>query len=330
MVVAHYIPWRAIRAGKQLSDSKGASAALSTEVAIQSVHRAMDGFIGPKDIFRNPESLFRYFEPTDSHDKSPFDIYLGEKGSDFAVMGMHFKLGLYEHQSAGAIHGLLQMLLQDGKSILDSEDGSSIEKMNITAYEPAFGIIGDPAKRVPTTRQSADHSMVYIISTLLRKALEKREQILGETELEGLFKHLMLTPFDYNQQAIYHPVTRSIMDKIQFKHGGEEYDSKYPEGIPSSVQVSTKDGKELDSGFVMFPGGHSANKSVNLHTVLQHKFKLLGKMAMEKNELIKFVVKLENINEMAAEELENIYDAELSFINRSIDAPALPVEETNK
>lgn len=34
MVVAHYIPWRAIRAGKQLSDSKGASAALSTEVAI--------------------------------------------------------------------------------------------------------------------------------------------------------------------------------------------------------------------------------------------------------------------------------------------------------
>lgn len=59
MVVAHYIPWRAIRAGKQLSDSKGASAALSTEVAITSVHRAMLGFIGPKDIFRNPEALFR-------------------------------------------------------------------------------------------------------------------------------------------------------------------------------------------------------------------------------------------------------------------------------
>lgn len=34
MFVAHYIPWRAIRAGKQLSDSKGASAALSTEAAI--------------------------------------------------------------------------------------------------------------------------------------------------------------------------------------------------------------------------------------------------------------------------------------------------------
>jgi 2-methylcitrate dehydratase len=59
MFVAHYIPYRAIRAGKQLSDSKGASAALSTEAAIMSIQRAMKGFIGPKDIFRNPEAIFR-------------------------------------------------------------------------------------------------------------------------------------------------------------------------------------------------------------------------------------------------------------------------------
>ena len=38
----------------------------------------------------------------------------------------------------------------------------TIERIRITAYEPAFGIIGDPAKRNPKTRQSADHSMVYI------------------------------------------------------------------------------------------------------------------------------------------------------------------------
>lgn len=43
------------------------------------------------------------------------------------------------------------------------------------AYEPAFGIIGDPAKKTPSTRQSADHSMVYIISTILRKAYETPE-----------------------------------------------------------------------------------------------------------------------------------------------------------
>merc|ERR1719160_484117 len=64
MTIAHYVPFRAIRAGKQLSDSKGASAAISTEAAVLSMRRAMRGFIGPKDIFRNPEAIFRFFEPT--------------------------------------------------------------------------------------------------------------------------------------------------------------------------------------------------------------------------------------------------------------------------
>jgi 2-methylcitrate dehydratase len=48
MFVAHYSPWRAIRAGKQLSDSKGASAAISTEAAVLCMQRSMRGFIGPK------------------------------------------------------------------------------------------------------------------------------------------------------------------------------------------------------------------------------------------------------------------------------------------
>src|SRR5437762_11716829 len=74
MVVAHYIPFRAIRAGKQLSDSKGASAAISTEAAILSVKRAIRGFVGPRDIFRNPESMFRQFVKTSGD--SPFDLVL--------------------------------------------------------------------------------------------------------------------------------------------------------------------------------------------------------------------------------------------------------------
>jgi 2-methylcitrate dehydratase len=82
-------------------------------------------------------------------------------------MGMHFKLGLYEHQSAGAIEGVLKLL---SKSDLAKVSLDQISRIKVTSYEPAFGIIGDPAKRTPTTRQSADHSMVYILSRLLKKA----------------------------------------------------------------------------------------------------------------------------------------------------------------
>ena len=181
MVVAHYVPFRAIRAGKQLSDSKGSSAAISTEAAILSVKRSMAGFLGPRDIFRNPEAIFRIFEGpgqmfqkvgatsanTKKTDASPFDLVLSRAGDDFAVMGMHFKLGLYEHQSAGALQAVMDLLAK-APTLLDDAGGGRIANIKITAYEPAFGIIGDPAKRNPTTRQSADHSMVYIVATLLR------------------------------------------------------------------------------------------------------------------------------------------------------------------
>lgn len=56
----------------------------------------MKGFVGPKDIFRNPEAIFRVNQPT-KNDESPFDLLLSMNGDDFAVSGMHFKLGLYEH-----------------------------------------------------------------------------------------------------------------------------------------------------------------------------------------------------------------------------------------
>lgn len=123
---------------------------------------------------------------------------MSKNGSDFAVMGMHFKLGLYEHQSASAIDGLINLISKNSQDILGNGDVSNIDKIKITSYEPAFGIIGDPAKKNPTTRQSADHSMVYIISTILRKALQKSHHIKDEHSVEELWKHLMLLPQDYS------------------------------------------------------------------------------------------------------------------------------------
>ncbi len=83
LVVAHYIPFRAIRHGHQLSDSKGASAAISAEVAVLSMRRAMRGFVGPADIFRNPQAIFCLFEPPSratTRIASPFDLCAGHGG----------------------------------------------------------------------------------------------------------------------------------------------------------------------------------------------------------------------------------------------------------
>ncbi|NCF39521.1 MAG: hypothetical protein GWP75_05320 [Planctomycetia bacterium] len=279
MTVAHFIPWRAIRAGKQLSDSKGASAAISTEVAVLAMMRSMKGFLGPRDIFRNPEAIWRQFEPTDGD--APFDLVLSHSGDDFAVMGMHFKLGLYEHQSAGALQGMID-LVSENPDLLANPD--LIETIRIVAYEPAFGIIGDPAKRDPKTRQSADHSMVYIVSTLLQKAIDAAKSKGSGTiadDNDAMWKSLILVPADYDAASIARPETRALMAKIEFAHGGKDYDDRYPDGIPTSVVIETTDGRSLDSGLVMYPSGHARNTTCDLEGILANKAEVLGKLAMD-------------------------------------------------
>ncbi|MCG9894410.1 MAG: MmgE/PrpD family protein, partial [Fimbriimonadaceae bacterium] len=301
MTVAHHVPWRAIRAGKQLSDSKGASAAISTEAAVLAMKRSLRGFLGPADIFRNPESLFRRFEPTEGD--SPFDLVLSEAGSDFAVMGMHFKLGLYEHQSAGALQGVLNLLLAHP----ELAQPGAVQEVLVTAYEPAFGIIGDPAKRNPSTRQSADHSMVYILARLLCRAAADPEAVREASGTDDLWIRLMLMPDDYGHVALTDPETRRVMDTIRFEHGGPEFDRRYPEGIPTSVQING-----LDSGLIMFPAGHAGNREADLERILESKFERLGRMGLgegfeaERDRLM-------NLEALTAEELLSFGSAPIQY-----------------
>jgi 2-methylcitrate dehydratase len=328
MMVAHSIPFRAIRAGKQLSDSKGASAAISTEAAILAVKRSMAGFLGPRDIFRNPEAIFRIFEGpgqmfqkvgatsanTEKKDASPFDLHLARSGEDFAVMGMHFKLGLYEHQSAGALQGLINIINAHPR-LLEDQTGDCIEKIVVVAYEPAFGIIGDPAKRDPKTRQSADHSMLYLVCTMLRKALEIRA---AKKNAPLTWKELMLGPRDFDARAINDPLTRTLMAKMSFEHGGAEYDSKYPDGIPTSIVITDDEGKTRDSGMVMYPGGHARNHlgpdKVDLHAILAHKFELLGSLAFKDPTPI--IKRLSNLERKSSREIAEILNFDLPIKGR--------------
>ncbi len=305
LTVAHYVPFRAIRHGHQLSDSKGASAAISAEAAVVSMRRALDGFVGPADIFRNPQAVFCLFEPPPATNSSPFDLTLATTGPDFAVLGMHFKLGLYEHQSAGAIQGLLLLLERHPEILAEPQD---LTRIRITIYEPAFSIIGDPHKRVPRTRQSADHSLVYIVSTLLRKAIESKSTS---------WEDLSLMPADYDESALFHPITRSFMAKIDFRHGGREYDDKYPDGIPTTVELSHRRLGDLSSGLVMYPEGHARNTSGRLPALLANKVERLFGLGVADPQTLR--TRFSNIAEKSADDIHVLHDFTISGLADPLD-----------
>ena len=75
----------------------------------------------------------------------------------------------------------------------------------------------------------------------MKKALQSEEFANKKYEnLDEVWKLLMLEPKDYGYEAIKDPFTRKLMDKMTFEHGGKEYDDKYPDGIPTSVQIELK------------------------------------------------------------------------------------------
>ncbi len=282
MAVAHYVPFRAIRAGHQLSDSKGASAALAAEAAVMCGRRALAGFIGPRDVFRNPLAIYRLNEPC-RDDRSPFDLELGLGGDAFAIHAMHFKLGLYEHQSAGALQSLVDLFARE-PALATAIPG--IRRIVVRIYEPAYSIIADPAKRTPQTRQSADHSLPFILARTLQKAAAR-----GGLEPPG-WPELMLLPDDYSDAAIRDPAIAALIERIVIEHGGAAYDSLYPDGIPTSVVIEHETLGRLDGGLVRHPLGHARSDTAGTAAVVDLKFDRLVAGAVDSADAIRRRVRL--------------------------------------
>ena len=76
--------------------------------------------------------------------------------------------------------------------------------------------------------------LFLIVATLIRKAqgLENFHEMKFNSD-DDIWKLLMLEPQDYSQKAIHNPKTKALMEKITFDHGGEEFDKRYPLGIPT-------------------------------------------------------------------------------------------------
>merc|ERR1719159_1159285 len=127
--------------------------------------------------------------------------------------------------------------------------------------------------------------------------------------MDDAWKALMLSPYDYGKDALYDAETRALMQKVTFTHGGPEYDAKYPDGIPTSMDITMKGGKVMSSGLVMYPPGHARNTSADLKAILNHKNSMLGDIVFaDKATTAAFVGKLQSLKSLSAAETQTIYE----------------------
>jgi 2-methylcitrate dehydratase len=183
--------------------------------------------------------------------------------------------------------------------MLDSVE--QVERVRITIYEPAFSIIGDPAKRDPRTRQSADHSMIYIIATLIRKAIQTRR--VG-------WRELMLVPDDYNDDSLFDPITRQLMSRVEFVHGGPSYDEKYPDGIPTTLEITHKQLGTCSSGLIMYPAGHARNRDADLDGLLDEKSQRLAGYGVRDTDAL--IERFSNLEIKTPQQIQQLYDFQLN------------------
>jgi len=161
---------------------------------------------------------------------------------------------------------------------------------------------------------------------MLKKALDAGG--IPSNEVEA-WKTLMLSPYDYGKEALECKTTKELMNKITFSHGGPEYDSKYPEGIPTSLDITCKGGKKLSSGLVMFPPGHARNTSADLKALLKQKNKMLGDLVFTDGVVgEKFVSKLVAMKGATAAEMQSLYEFDFGKMRKheGIDGPR-PVKQ---
>ena len=129
---------------------------------------------------------------------------------------------------------------------------------------------------------------MLIIARTLAKALNLARR--GTANIPGGIddagRQLMLGPDDYRQEALFDAQTRRLMARITFAHGGPEYDARYPDGIPTSVLITTTAGDTLDSGLMMYPAGHARNKTANLASLLKAKWLTLASPAVDEPQWI--------------------------------------------
>jgi len=234
------VPHAAMRQTRvgELSMWKGAAAANSSRNAVFAALLAKEGFTGPYKPFEGEMGFFKQLLQGD------FDLSVLKRLEELQpprrILDTYIKPYPVEYHAQTAVEAALKLR---EKVRLDE-----IEKTRIDTYEAAYTIIGpkDPEKWDPRTKETADHSIMWVTAAAL---------VWGPIKIE-------------HYRDIRNPAVLSLMKKMEVNLD-PELDKLYPQAFPTVITIVTKSGSKYTER-VDYAKGHSKNPMTDAE--LEQKF----------------------------------------------------------
>ena len=222
-----HIAMRQVRAG-ELSMWKGASFANAARNGVFAALLAREGMTGPAPIFEGEMGFFKQVSGKFSLDFGQF----GGEGGGYKVNETYIKYWPAEYHAQSAIWAALEARRH-------VKDLARVSSVLVETHEAGYTILGkDRQKWRPKTKETADHSLPYMVGMALLK---------GEVDNST-----------YSGRNLTDPKNLDFIRKINVVED-REFTALYPErGMANRVTVTETGGRETTAE-VIVPKGHPLN-----------------------------------------------------------------------
>ena len=215
----------AVTAGK-LTMMKNTVDPMATQSGVFAALLAEKGYSGPEHVIDGKEGLAHVFKP-----EWKLGLLTEGLGESWRITQCGMKAFPTEALTHTPISAVLDLVKSND---LRPED---VEKVQIRSLARAADILSDPSKYDPRTKETADHSLPYVIAA----ALVDRQ----------------VTPVQFTMEKIMDPKIREQLNKVEVV-ADPEIEKVFPALQRVIVQIQTRDGrsfhKQLD-----FPKGDPRN-----------------------------------------------------------------------
>jgi 2-methylcitrate dehydratase len=241
---------RQTRAG-ELSMWKGVAAANSSRNAIVAALLAEKGMTGPFQPFEGEMGFCELLTHT-PFDLSKLDSLLKQQ-PPHRILDTYIKKYPVEYHAQSAVDAALDLHRQ--------LNGAQLQSVHIDTFKASYEIIAkDPEKWQPKTRETADHSLQYIMVVALEDGIINQKsfdlaRIRSQRTQEFLAKHTTLA------------------EKAELTAG-------YPDGIPNTITITLSDGRTL-SQTVRYPDGHARNPMTDDGVASKFNANVAGRISAE-------------------------------------------------